>query len=139
MHRMRVDFPRGLRVRADLGEVEVLTDQPVRRGGEGSAPAPFDLFLASIGTCAGLYALQFLRRRDMPTEDLRLTLETEEDAERGMLSKVTIRIALPDGFPDKYRDALVRAVELCSVKRQILEPPRFETVVETSKSQPAAD
>jgi len=135
---MRMDFPGGLKVRADLGELEVLTDQPVRLGGEGSAPAPFDLFLASIGTCAGIYALQFLRRRKLPTEDVQLILATEQDAERGMLSKITIHIVLPDGFPEKYRDPLVRAVELCTVKRQILDPPRFETIVETAESQPVS-
>jgi ribosomal protein S12 methylthiotransferase accessory factor len=131
-----MDFPGGLKVRADLGQLEVLTDQPVRLGGEGSAPAPFDLFLASIGTCAGIYALQFLRRRKLPTEGVRLILATEEDAKRGMLSKITIRIVLPDGFPEKYRDPLARAVELCTVKRHILDPPRFETIVETAESQP---
>ena len=60
---MKVYFPGGKRVYADYGEFTIETDQPARGGGDDSAPAPFDLFLASIGTCAGIFALGFMQQR----------------------------------------------------------------------------
>jgi putative redox protein len=127
---MTVTFPGGSRVDAAFGDFVIRTDQPKRRGGEGTAPAPFDHFIASLATCAGLYVLDFLKRRDLPVDDVRLTVRTLTDRERGMLDSVTIHVSLPGSFPEKYRQAIVRAVDLCSVKRHLFEPPRFETVVE---------
>jgi putative redox protein len=119
-------FPGGVAVEARFEGFSVCTDQPVSQGGQGSAPAPFDLFLVSLGTCAGLYALWFCPERKLPTEGLKLTLQTERYAERHRLSKVRLGIMLPEGFPEKYRQAIVRATNQCSVKRAILDPPDFE-------------
>jgi putative redox protein len=125
---MDITFPGGVAVDARFDGFSVRTDQPVPQGGESSAPTPFDLFLASLGTCAGFFALRFCRERGLATEGLRLTLETERDAERHRLSKVKIAIHLPAGFPGKYRQAIIRAAKQCSVTRTVLDPPEFEVL-----------
>ena len=125
---MEITFPGGLAVDARFDGFCVRTDQPVYYGGENSAPAPFDLFLVSIGTCAGFFALRFCQERELPTEGLKLTLETERDAERHRMSKIRLIIHLPTGFPEKYRRAIIRATNQCSAKRAILDPPEFDVV-----------
>jgi putative redox protein len=125
---MQIRFPGGLAVDADFKGFTVATDQPAPVGGGGSAPAPFDLFLASIGTCAGLYALRFCQQRDLSTEGLGLKLSTVSDPARHGIGTIRMEIQLPEGFPEKYRDAIVRAADQCAVKRHIVDPPRFEVV-----------
>jgi ribosomal protein S12 methylthiotransferase accessory factor len=124
MH-MEMTFPGGLAVDAHYDGFTVPTDQPVYAGGGGTAPAPFDLFLASIGTCAGLFALRFCQQREIPTEGLGVTLTTERGAEKGVISVVRLELRLPEAFPEKYRDAIVRAVDQCTVKRHVMAPPLF--------------
>jgi putative redox protein len=121
-------FPGGVAVEARFDGFSVITDQPADHGGQGSAPAPFDLFLASLGTCAGLYALRFCQERELSTEGLKLTLQTEKETEKPRLSKVKLAIQLPIDFPEKYRTAIIRAANRCTVKRTILDPPEFEVV-----------
>ncbi len=79
MEEMVIDFPGGVRVDAHFGPYTIKTDQPPAGGGEGSAPAPFSLFLASLGTCAGIYVLGFCRSRNLPTEGIRLVQRMEAD------------------------------------------------------------
>ena len=123
---LKITFPGGLAVDAAFKGFTVATDQRVEHGGGDTAPEPFDLFLASLGTCAGLYALRFCQQRGIATEGLGLTLATEKDPEGRRLALVRLDVELPAGFPDKYRAAILRAVDQCAVKRQILDPPRFE-------------
>lgn len=123
---MDIYFPGNKRVFADYKGFTVETDQPEAAGGDNSAPAPFDLFIVSIGTCAGIFVLDFMQRRDISTEGSKLTLRGERDPETRLVSKIKIEITLPPGFPPQYREAVVRAAELCSVKRHIHQPPEFE-------------
>jgi putative redox protein len=123
---MEIYFPRGKRVFADYGGFTIETDQPPRGGGDGSAPAPFDLFLASIGTCAGIYALNFMQQRGIDPEGAKLTMHTHYDPAAGLIDKIDLVMQLPAGFPDKYRDALVNAMNLCAVKKHLNQPPSFE-------------
>jgi ribosomal protein S12 methylthiotransferase accessory factor len=132
---MEITFPGGLAVHAFYNGRTIATDQRPEYGGTGSAPEPFDLFLASIGTCAGLYALRFCQERGIATEGLGLTLDTERDPERKRVAAVRIEIRLPEEFPEKYRTAIVRAADQCAVKRHILEPPRF--AVTATAAEPA--
>ena len=122
---LRVTFPGGVAVDATVHGHTIHTDQPPASGGGDSGPAPFDLFLASIATCAGFYALRFCQERRLPTDGLALALTPVRD-ESQRLSLVRLDLTLPDAFPEKYRDALVRAVDHCAVKRAILDPPTFE-------------
>lgn len=123
---MIIRFPGNKKVSAEFGGYTVMTDQPKEAGGDGSAPAPFDLFLASLGTCAGIFALSFCRKRELPTEGLEIVQKAEWDDAAHRVSKVTLTITLPRGFPEKYRDALVSTVNLCTVKKHLAAPPAFE-------------
>ncbi len=126
MATMIVRFPGGKRVSAEYGGFTVQTDQPVEGGGEGSAPQPFDLFLASIGTCAGIYVKGYCDARGLDTEGLRLEMQVERDADGRRVTRLAIEIHLPATFPEKHRDAVIRAADLCAVKKHILHPPAFE-------------
>ncbi|AAR33714.1 OsmC family protein [Geobacter sulfurreducens] len=123
-----VTFPGGKKVNAELGGMVIPTDQPVESGGEGTAPSPYDYFLASIGTCAGFYVLAFCQQRGIATENisLRQAMEFTPTADgRKKLSRVQMEIVVPSDFPEKYRNALVKSAELCSVKRALADPPDF--------------
>ena len=122
-----VTFPGGLRIDANIAGHDVRTDQREKHGGDGSAPPPFDLFLASIATCMGLYALRFCQQREIDTHGLHLSLETEKDPETKMISAVRTRLQLPAGFPLKYVRAIERSMDQCAVKKHMKQPPRFET------------
>src|SRR5262245_25507342 len=125
---MRIHFPGGLRVDAIHDAYWIRTDQPFEQGGDGTAPSPFDLFLASIGTCAGFYALRFCQQRNLDPEGLALSVTPERDAGGKRVARIRIEIMLPPAFPGKYRDAILRAVDQCSVKRQLAQPPEFDVV-----------
>ena len=123
-----VSFPGGVAVEADVKGHRVRTDQP-RPHGEDSAPAPFDLFLASIATCMGFYALRFCQERGIATEGLGLSLETVRDEAKKRLASIKVALTLPPGFPEKYTGAIQRAVDQCAVKKHMVEPPAFELTV----------
>ncbi|MFO3795679.1 MAG: OsmC family protein [Anaerolineales bacterium] len=123
---MIIDFPGGARVDAHFGPYTVKTDQPPMGGGEGSAPTPFAVFLASIGTCAGIYVLGFCRQRGLPTDGIRIIQRMHANPFSGMVEKIDLEIQVPPTFPEKYRPSLVRAAELCAVKKHFENPPQFE-------------
>lgn len=104
----------------------IKTDQPVAAGGENSAPAPFDLFLASIGTCAGIYVKSFCDQRGISTDNIQIIQTIDFDAQKRLPSKIKLDIQLPADFPEKYRSAVLSAADLCAVKRAIADPPVFE-------------
>ncbi len=123
---MEIVFPGGKRVDALYGQHVIKTDQKKERGGEETAPPPFDLFLASLGTCAGIYVLQFCQSRNIPTDGAKILLSLERNPKKKMLSKVALDIVLPPEFPEKYRRAVIKAAELCSVAKHLQEPPVIE-------------
>jgi putative redox protein len=122
---MHIYFPGGKRVYADFNQFTVQTDQPARSGGEDSAPAPFDLFLASLGTCAGVYALGFMQQREIDPTGSKITMRTHFDQALGLIGKIEMELTTPPGFPDKYRDAIINAMDLCAVKKHLMHPPAF--------------
>lgn len=123
---MKITFPGGLRVDAAYKGFTVKTDQPVHEGGEGTAPSPFDLFLASLGTCAGYYVLAFCKQRGIPTENSSVVMKMTKSAGSRMIEKVSIEIQLPPEFPEKYKTAVIKAADTCTVKAHIANPPLFE-------------
>jgi ribosomal protein S12 methylthiotransferase accessory factor len=125
MNDMEITFPGGKKVNAQWHGFEIATDQPAPAG-EGSAPTPFDLFLASLGTCAGIFALGFIQSRGLGSEGLKITASFERDPATHLLSKAVMRITPPKDFPDKYLPALVKAAEQCLVKRTMDANPVFE-------------
>lgn len=123
---MIIDFPGGARVDAHFGDYSVKTDQPVAAGGSGSAPAPFAVFLASIGTCAGIYVLGFCQSRNLPVDGIRIVQHMQADPATGMVAKIDLEIQVPPSFPEKYLPSLIRSAEMCAVKKHLERPPQFD-------------
>ncbi len=121
-----VDFPGGARVDAHFGAFTVATDQPADAGGSGSAPSPFEVFLASLATCAGVYVQGFCKMRGIPTDGIRLIQKAERSPETKMVTKIAFDIQLPESFPRQYASAVIRAAESCLVKKHLEKPPTFE-------------
>jgi putative redox protein len=128
---MEITFPGGARVDANFGGFSVKTDQPVQGGGEGSAPTPFATFLASIGTCAGIYVLGFCRQRGIPTQGITIVQRMHGDRMTGLIGQIDLEIQLPPDFPEKYKDAVIRSAEQCAVKKHMEHPPVFNITTST--------
>jgi ribosomal protein S12 methylthiotransferase accessory factor len=132
---IKITFPGGKKVNAEIGGMVITTDQPKEYGGSGTAPSPFIHFLASIGTCAGIYVLSFCNERKIPTEGLsideRVQYVTTADG-MSKLDKIILDIQVPPGFPEKYLNAIMKVADQCAVKKTIMNPPAFEVKV-TSK------
>jgi len=123
---MKISFPGGKKVRADYRGFGILTDQSVEQGGEGAAPSPFSLFLASLGTCSGFYVLAFCQKRGIDTGGIEISLVPQSNEESKKLERVKLDIVFPNGFPERYMAACVNAASLCAVKRALQDPPEIE-------------
>lgn len=123
---INVFFPGGKRVDATINGMTVYTDQYPEQGGEGSAPEPFELFLASLGTCAGVYALDFCITRGISTDEMSISMKCSFDDATHRCEKVELDLAVAPDFPEHYRNAVIRSMDLCSVKKHIVNPPVME-------------
>ncbi len=123
---MIINFENGKKVNAFYKGILIKTDQQVQAGGEGSAPEPFTLFLASIGTCAGIYVKSFCDKRGIPSDDIKLIQSMSYNQDNKMIDKINLEIQLPKGFPEKYKDAVIKAADLCTVKKHLAYPPKIE-------------
>ena len=122
-------FPGHKRVDAVMDGYVIHTDQQAKYGGDASAPAPFDYFLASIGTCAGFYVLSFCDERKIPTEGISLVQRLEygeKESGKKFIEKIVIEITVPPSFPEKYLKTLIKVADQCAVKKAIMNPPKFE-------------
>jgi len=119
---MIIDFPGGSREDAHFGSFTVATDQPP----VASAPSPFEIFLSSIGTCAGIYVLGFCQQRNLPIAGIRIVERINHSSATGMVETISLEIQVPPEFPEKYRNSLIRSAELCAVKKQLEKPPKFD-------------
>ena len=108
------------RVDAVTRGVQIVTDQ------NGTAPAPFELFLASIGTCAGIYVSSFCRQRGIPAENIRIRQKVTPNPATRMVERIDLEIVLPDDFPEQYKDAVIRSAQLCAVKKHLEHPPEIQ-------------
>lgn len=134
---MVVDFPGGARVDAHFDPYTVQTDQPPMGGGEGSAPTPFAVFLASIATCAGIYVLGFCKQRGLPTDGIRIRQRALRNPMTGMIEQIDMAIEVPPDFPAKYYEALVRSADQCAVKKHLEKPPKFNVYTQVSAASKA--
>jgi len=132
MAQMTVSFPGGKKVDAHYNGFTIATDQSPRGGGEGSAPQPFDLFLASIATCAGIYVKGFCDARGLDTTGLSLSMDIVPDPVAHRIAALNLVVHLPEGFPEKHREAVLRSAELCAVKQHLHQPPRITVSAEMS-------
>jgi ribosomal protein S12 methylthiotransferase accessory factor len=133
---LTVTLPGNGRVDVAFGDFVIHTDRSREHGGAESAPQPFDTFLAAIGACAGAYVFAYCEARGIPSDGIRLH-ERCTFGENHRLERVEIEIALPPGFPDKYRAGVRIAAESCKIKKTLTSPPTFE-VTTTATQAPAA-
>ena len=129
MDEFSLAFPGGKKVEVIYGKHRVLTDQPVENGGDDAAMAPFDLFMASLISCSGIFALSFFQQRNLNTDGLNVRMYPEWNGEEHRISNIRIEIDTPDDFPEKYRGALEKVVDACTVKRHLFTPPTFDVIV----------
>jgi putative redox protein len=125
---MEITFDGGKVITAHTHGHIIRTDQPSDNGGENTAPAPYDLFLASIGTCAGIYVKSFCDNRNIPTEGIKIIQSYEWNQVTGLPVNIKLDIKLPAGFPEKYKASLIHVADLCKVKKTIANPPKFEII-----------
>lgn len=126
---MKISFPGGKKVYADYKGFTIKTDQPKNEEGEETAPEPFSLFIASIGTCVGFYVMSFCQQRLIPTDNLSLIVTPEENNQTGMIESISIDVNLPKEFPDTYTKAIIKTANLCTVKKHLLTPPQINIQV----------
>jgi len=125
-----INFPGGARVDAQYGQFTIKTDQSIYGGGNGEAPTPFSLFLASMGTCAGIYVLNFCKQRGLATDNIQILQRIHNSPSTHMIEKIELIIQVPEAFPEKYRPSLIRSAQLCAVKRHLENPPEFAITTE---------
>jgi len=125
---MEITLDGGKVVTAHINGKKIKTDQSVKNGGGGTAPEPFELFLASIGTCAGIYVKSFCDQRSIPAEGIKIIQSVVFDLEKRVPSTIKLEIRLPADFPEKYKAAVINAAELCLVKKTINNGPDFQVV-----------
>jgi ribosomal protein S12 methylthiotransferase accessory factor len=125
---MEITFDGGKVISAHTTGHIIKTDQPVQSGGQNIAPSPYELFLASIGTCAGVYVKSFCDNRNIPAENIKIIQSVEYDKESGLPVNIKLDIKLPANFPEKYKEAVISVAELCKVKKTIASPPVFEII-----------
>lgn len=126
MKEIYVSFPEGKKVNAVIDNYTIKSDQPLPRGGSGSAANPFQLFLSSIALCAGFFALEFCMARNIVTEGMALKMICNYDEDEKRFTTLEINLKLPEEFPEKYNRAIIRAMNACTVKKHLLNPPKIE-------------
>ena len=129
MEEFVVAFPGGKKVEIINGDHSVLTDQAIEDGGDDVAMSPFSLFLASIAACSGIVALSFLRKRNIDTEGLKIRMVPDYDEEANRVNSIKIIVDTPKDFPEKYRSALIKVLDTCTVKKHLINPPEFEVEI----------
>ena len=126
---MEITFDGGKVISAHVNGHIIRTDQSLKSGGANTAPSPFELYLASVGTCAGVYVKSFCDNRQIPTDNIKIIQTTEYNKETGLPINMTIDIKLPADFPEKYKASVINVAELCKVKKSIASPPEFRTII----------
>ena len=127
---MEITFEDKKKVIAKFGDYKVVTDQPIEAGGEATAPSPFEMFLASIGTCAGIFVKSFCDQRGIPSKDIKIIETFDYNPETHLIGKIKLDIQLPPDFPEKYKTAVISAANLCTVKKHLAAPPEIEVTAE---------
>lgn len=126
---IKVNFLDNLRLEAKFDDFTVVTDQPIRYKGDGSAPSPFDYFLASSAMCAAYFVKVYCLSRDIPTENIRLSQNNIVDPENRYNQIFKIQVELPEDISDKDRQGILRSIDRCTVKKVVQTGPEFQIEV----------
>ncbi|WP_111657924.1 OsmC domain/YcaO domain-containing protein [Isoalcanivorax indicus] len=129
---IKVNYLDNLRLEALFDDFKVISDQPIRYKGDGSAPGPFDYFLASSALCAAYFVKVYCNTRDIPTDNIRLSQNNIVDPENRYKQIFRIQVELPEGLSDKDRQGILRAIDRCTVKKVVQAGPDFQ--IETVES-----
>lgn len=127
---IELSFPKNKQVMAKIGNFEILTDQPIKDGGNEEAPSPYSLFLVSLATCGGYYLLAFCQARGIDISKVKMIMEYIPRKDDVFKPTFVYRIRVSADFEDKYIEPLKRAINECAVKRAILAQPEFIIEVE---------
>lgn len=122
---INVRFLDNLKVEAEFDDFKVITDQPIRYKGDGTAPSPFDYFLASSALCAAYFVKVYCKARNIPTEDIRVTQDNIIDPENRYKQTFNIQVELPEGISDHDREGILKSIDRCTVKKTIQQSPEF--------------
>jgi ribosomal protein S12 methylthiotransferase accessory factor len=126
---INVTLEGGKKVATKIGDHLIVTDQPTKYGGDDSAPAPFDLFLASIATCAGFFVKSYCDSKGIDASGIDLVMQPQVDEKTKQVTGFVTIIRVPPSVPEKVHSALQRAAKQCTVKKTINAHPEF--IVET--------
>ena len=121
---LKVTLEGNKKVSTHIGDHLVMTDQPEKNGGSNTAPAPYDLFLASIATCAGFYIQSYCQNKNIDSSGIELTLNVKRDEKQNINGFITT-IHVPESLPEKLHGALVKVASQCAVKKTIMNNPEF--------------
>lgn len=132
--KMEIFYENNKKVNANFNGHIIKTDQPESAGGDDSAPSPFDLFLSSIGTCAGIYVKGFCEQRNIPTDNIKIIQSMNFNPDSKLIDKISLDIQLPPEFPEKYRSAVISSANLCTVKKHLMNPPKLEVTTSITEN-----
>ena len=121
-----ITFDGNKKISAHFRDFIVHTDQPEKDGGENTAASPSEIFLASIGTCAGFYVASFCQSRSISTDNINIVQTNFRNDATHMVEKITLDINLPPDFPEKYKAAVIKAADTCTVKKHLQTPPEIQ-------------
>ncbi len=134
---INVNFLDNLRLEARFDDFTVISDQPIRYKGDGSAPGPFDYFLASSALCAAYFVRVYCLSRDIPTDDIRLSQNNIVDPENRYKQIFQIKVELPESISEKHRQGILRSIDRCTVKKVVQQGPEFTTELVDNLEQDA--
>ncbi|PAU78825.1 OsmC domain/YcaO domain-containing protein [Halomonas salipaludis] len=123
---IKVNYLDNLRLEAKFDDFTVISDQPIRYKGDGSAPGPFDYFLASSAMCAAYFVKVYCNTRGIPTENIRLSQNNIVDPENRYNQIFKIQVELPEDISDKDRQGILRSIDRCTVKKVVQTGPEFQ-------------
>ncbi|MDP3534926.1 MAG: OsmC domain/YcaO domain-containing protein [Halomonas sp.] len=123
---IKVNYLDNLRLEAKFDDFTVISDQPIRYKGDGSAPGPFDYFLASSAMCAAYFVKVYCNARDIPTENIRLSQNNIVDPEDRYKQIFKIQVELPEDISEKDRQGILRSIDRCTVKKVVQTGPEFQ-------------
>jgi len=123
---MEIYFNGKKQVFANVNGHTIKTDQAKQSGGDGEFPEPFTMFLAALGTCAGIYVKSFCDQRGIDSTNIRLKQAQSFNPDKKIIDQIEIKIEIPQDFPEKYEKALIHTASLCAVKRHLKEDIKVE-------------
>lgn len=133
---IRVQYLGNAKFEATARGHRVVCDQPSSNGGADTGMTPPEFLLVSLGTCAGFYAAQYLKTRNLPTEGLEIKVSAEKARQPARLGSFRIEVFAP-GLDPQHEEAILRAVKACLIHNTLLHAPNIETVLHTEAVVPA--